>query len=138
MAGYIPYVPYPVNPAILASMKAAVTTIRSRAGPRLDQAMNITPRLIAALVAGCATAVGLALAGTFAARTLWPDYAAAEPEKTYSFIMLAARLTVGMVCTSGAACVTMIVARDKRDGFMVARRALSRCVTPNPSLPRLG
>jgi hypothetical protein len=27
--------------------------------------------------------------------------------------MLAARLTVGMVCTSGAACVTTIVARDK-------------------------
>ena len=74
--------------------------------------MKITLRLIAALVAGCVTAVAIALAGTFTARILWPEYAAAEAEKAFTFVMLASRLTVGVLCTSGAACVTTLIARD--------------------------
>ena len=65
--------------------------------------MNTRLRRIAALRAGCVTAVVIALTGTFVARTLWPDYAAAEPEKAYNLAMLVARLAVGVLCTAGAA-----------------------------------
>ncbi|MES2058192.1 MAG: hypothetical protein V4564_19810 [Pseudomonadota bacterium] len=74
--------------------------------------MKITLRLCVGLVAGCITAVALALAATFVARTLWPDYAAAEPEKAYSVAMLLSRLAAGAFCTAGAACVTTIIAGD--------------------------
>jgi len=74
--------------------------------------MKNTLRRIAGLAAGCVAAVAIALAATLAARTLWPEYAAAEPEKAYTLVMLVARLTVGALCTSGAACVTTLIARD--------------------------
>lgn len=74
--------------------------------------MKIAPRVAVGLAAGCVTAVVIALAATGAARSLWPEYAAAEPEKSYSLIMLVARLVVAAACTIGAACVTTIIARD--------------------------
>ena len=74
--------------------------------------MTITQRRIAGMLVGCVTALALALTGTLVARTLWPAYAAAEPEKTYTFAMLVSRLTVGALCTAGAACVATIIARD--------------------------
>ena len=74
--------------------------------------MKITLRFVAALVAGCVTAVAIAVAATMVTRTLWPEYAAAEPTKAYSLAMLFARLAVGVLCTAGAACVTTLIARD--------------------------
>jgi len=69
-------------------------------------------RFIVSLVAGCFTAVAIALAGVTVARALWPAYANAEPHKTYTLAMLCSRLAVGALCTAGAACVTTIVAQD--------------------------
>ncbi len=74
--------------------------------------MSITLRFIAGVVGGCATAVAIALAASFAARTLWPEYAAAEPHRAYTLVMLVSRLAVAAFCTSAAACFTTIIARD--------------------------
>jgi hypothetical protein len=74
--------------------------------------MNTTLRRIAGLVAGCVTAIAIGSAATVAARTLWPEYAAAEPEKAYTLVMLVSRLAVAALCTSAAACVTTIFAGD--------------------------
>lgn len=58
-------------------------------------------------------AIAFALVATLIARILWPGYAAAEPEKTYTVAMLWTRLAIGALCTAAAACVTTIIARDK-------------------------
>lgn len=74
--------------------------------------MKRTLRLIAGLVVGCVSAVAIANAGFSVLRALWPAYAAAEPEKAYTLAMLFSRLTIGALCTAGAACVTTIIAGD--------------------------
>lgn len=74
--------------------------------------MKITLRLGAAIAAGCVAAVAIAWAATFVARYQWPEYAAAEPNKTYTLIMLVTRLAVGAICTATAAYLTTIIARD--------------------------
>jgi hypothetical protein len=74
--------------------------------------MTSTLRLIASLVAGCVIAIAVASAGFALLRSVWPEYAAAEPEKAYTLAMLFARLTVGAVCTGAAACVTTLIAGD--------------------------
>lgn len=65
-----------------------------------------------ALAAGVATALTIALAATLVARGMWPAYAAAEPHKSYTLIMLVARLSVGALGTAAAALVATIIARD--------------------------
>jgi hypothetical protein len=47
------------------------------------------------------------------ARRVWPEYAAAEPTKAYSLVMLISRLSAGALCTACAAVVTTMVARDR-------------------------
>ena len=74
--------------------------------------MNSRLRFIASLLAGCVTAIAIAYTATLVARSLWPEYAAAEPHKDYTLAMLFSRLAVGVLCTASAACVTTIVARD--------------------------
>jgi hypothetical protein len=76
--------------------------------------MKINQRFVTGLAAGCATAVAIALVGTFAARTLWPEYAAAEHGKAYTLIMLVTRLAVGALCVAGSACITTIIVRDSK------------------------
>ncbi|MEG3143446.1 hypothetical protein U1839_02155 [Sphingomonas sp. RT2P30] len=74
--------------------------------------MTFTVRQGAALAAGGATALAIALAATLAARGLWPAYAAAEPHKTYSVVMFVARLAIGALGTGVAAGVATRVAGD--------------------------
>ena len=74
--------------------------------------MNSTLRLIVGLVVGCVTAVAIAKVGFSALRALWPEYAAAEPERAYSLTMLALRLSIGALCVAGATAVTTIVVGD--------------------------
>jgi hypothetical protein len=71
-------------------------------------------RLVLSVVAGGLTAVAMAIAATMLTRSLWPAYVAAEPTKAYSLAMLIARLAVGACCAAGAAAVTTMVARDRR------------------------
>jgi hypothetical protein len=87
---------------------------RCESRPKLEQRMKINQRFIAGLVAGCVTAVAIALAGTFAARTLWPEYAAAEHDKAYTLVMLVTRLAVGAICVASSACLTMIIVKDNK------------------------
>ncbi len=65
-----------------------------------------------ALAAGVAAALLIALAATLVARSLWPAYAAAAPHKSYTLVMLIARLSVGALGTAVAARATTIIARD--------------------------
>ena len=60
--------------------------------------MKNTHRLIAGLVVGCVSAVAIASAGFSVLRALWPEYAAAEPEKAYTLAMLFSRLSIGAPC----------------------------------------
>jgi hypothetical protein len=74
--------------------------------------MKLKLRFGAALAGGCVTALAIALTATLAARTLWPAYAAAEPRKAYTLVMLVVRLAVGASCAAGSAGVATIIARD--------------------------
>ena len=69
-------------------------------------------RFIAGLLAGCASAVGIAFLGIALLRAAWPEYAEAEPDRAYSLVMLLARLSVAAILTIGAACVATLVAGD--------------------------
>lgn len=75
--------------------------IPQSARPNPEQAMKTTLRFVVALVAGCVTAVAIAVGATLVTRILWPEYAAAEPMKAYSLSMLFARLAVGVLSTAG-------------------------------------
>ena len=76
--------------------------------------MKRTLRWCAGVVAGCLTAVALAIVAALLARTAWPAYAAAVPTKAYSLPMLLVRLVVGGLCTAGGACVATRIVRDAR------------------------
>ena len=67
---------------------------------------------LVSLVVGCLVAIAIAYAGVVVARALWPEYAAAEPQKDYTLTMLLSRLAVGALCTAGAGCVATIIAGD--------------------------
>jgi hypothetical protein len=77
-----------------------------------EYTMKSTWRLMGGLVIGCVVALAIAKGGFSVLRALWPDYAAAEPEKAYTLAMLFARLGIGAVCAAGAACVTTMIAAD--------------------------
>jgi hypothetical protein len=65
-----------------------------------------------ALSGGMLTAVLVGATAVLIARRVWPAYAAAEPTKAYTTVMLFARLTVGACCTACAGIVTTRLARD--------------------------
>ena len=75
--------------------------------------MTLATRRAFGMMAGGVTAIAMALTATILARRLWPEYAAAEPSRAYSVGMLVMRLAVGALCTTGAAAVTTLVARDQ-------------------------
>ena len=70
----------------------------------------IRPRI--SLVAGVLTAVALGVLASFVARSTWPAYAAAEPTRAYTLIMLWSRLAAGAVITAISAIVATRVAND--------------------------
>ncbi len=70
-------------------------------------------RFIVSIIAGCFTAIVIAVLLTVVARIGWPAYAAAEPHKTYTLVMLMARLVAGVLSTAGASAVATIIARDR-------------------------
>ena len=74
--------------------------------------MNRTLRLVAGLVVGCLAAIAIARGAFAVLRTVWPDYAAAEPTKAYTLAMMVSRLGIGALCTAGAACATTVAAGD--------------------------
>lgn len=76
--------------------------------------MILNLRFVVGVGAGCLTAVTIALVATFVARILWPEYAAAEPEKSYTLLMLFTRLIVGALSTAGAACVATTITTGNR------------------------
>ncbi len=75
--------------------------------------MKRVSRFIMSLALGCGIAVAIATAGVLLARSLWPQYAAAEPHKHYTLIMLIARLAVGALSVAAAACGATAFAGDR-------------------------
>jgi hypothetical protein len=78
----------------------------------MEYRMKGTIPLVACLVLGFAIFATLGKLGFTALATLWPAYAAADPDKTFSIAMLLSRLSVGALSTAGAACIATIVAAD--------------------------
>lgn len=68
-------------------------------------------RWIVAFVVGCVTWGAVAGLGFATLRHGWPDYALAEPTKSYTLAMLFARLTVGVLCTAAAGALAALIAR---------------------------
>ena len=64
------------------------------------------------LAVGLATAVAIGAASFFALQTLWPAYAAAVPDKSFTLSMLMTRLLLGVLSTAAAACVATRIAMD--------------------------
>ena len=71
-----------------------------------------TLRLVAALAIGSLAAVVIAAICFSLMRAAWPAYVTAEPTKAYTLSMMLARLSIGVLCAAGAACVATIVAGD--------------------------
>lgn len=64
--------------------------------------------LVRGLVAGCVAVLLVAVAGFWVLRTAWPEYAAAEPSKSFTLSMLVVRLTLGALGTAVAAVVATL------------------------------
>jgi hypothetical protein len=64
------------------------------------------------VVAGGLTAVAIGLTAAVVARRLWPAYAAADPSRAYTLVMLVSRLTAAACITCLAAVVATRVAHD--------------------------
>ena len=76
---------------------------RKRDLPGLSPWVGVLGGLASWLILG-ATSLGML-------RVLWPDYARAEPNKAYTFGMLIARLTIGLICSATAGAVAAKMAR---------------------------
>jgi hypothetical protein len=61
---------------------------------------------------GVAVFAGAAAMSALLAKATWPDYAAADPTRDYSLLMLLARLAAGMLATVAAGWVTVLVDRQ--------------------------
>ena len=70
--------------------------------------------LLAGVVVGFVAWIAVGGAGFLFLRTVWSDYALAEPTKSYTLLMLFSRLAVGGVCTITAGAVSAVVAKSSR------------------------
>lgn len=73
-----------------------------------------TARPIAGLIVGILCAVGIARLAFAALQSVWPEYAAAVPDKAYTLAMLWARLGVAALLTLLSAAAATLVAADRR------------------------
>jgi hypothetical protein len=88
-------------------------------------------RVLAAVLAGSVIS-WVVLTGAFGVlRTLWPEYASAEPDKAYTLSMLLVRLLVFstmIMLTSG---IPTVIARDIRLSWLAAGLILARSIPPH-------
>ncbi len=93
---------------------AAVTGVSHSPRSAIHPGVHLSrsQRVTLGVVAGGLTAVAIGLGAATIARQLWPAYAAAEPRRAYTLVMLISRLTAGACITSVAAIVAMRVAND--------------------------
>lgn len=68
-------------------------------------------RLVAGVLVGFASWLAIGATGFLLLRTTWAAYALAEPHKAYTFGMLLSRLSVGVVCSVAAGCLSTVVAK---------------------------
>lgn len=78
-----------------------------------------TARPIASLVVGTLCAVGFARLAFAALQSVWPEYAAAVPERAYTLAMLWARLGVAALVTLLSAAAATLVAADRRVAWVL-------------------
>lgn len=70
--------------------------------------------LLAGVLVGFVGWIALGAVGFFLLRTGWDAYAAAEPDKAYTFGMLLSRLAIGAVCSIAAGSLATIIAKGNR------------------------
>ena len=78
-----------------------------------------TIRVIAGLVVGILSAVGIARVAFATLQSVWPEYAAAAPDKAYTLPMLWARLGIAALLTLISAAVATLVAADRRVAWVL-------------------
>jgi hypothetical protein len=78
-----------------------------------------TIRVIAGLVVGVLCAAGIARGAFAILQSLWPEYAAAAPDKAYTLPMLWARLGVAALLTLLSAAAATVVAADRRVAWVL-------------------
>lgn len=78
-----------------------------------------TIRLIAGLVIGIVCAAGIARVAFATLQSVWPEYAAAAPDRAYALPMLWARLGVAALLTLLSAAAATLVAADRRVAWML-------------------
>ncbi len=74
--------------------------------------MPISARLVVSLLIGFLCAALIAFVGFSGLRLFWPAYAIAEPTKSYSLMMLLARLALGVVVVAGGVRAATLCADD--------------------------
>lgn len=88
-------------------------------------------RFVAGLILGWVTASAIMAAGFALLRGMWPDYALAEPEKTFTLAMLFARLGIFAALIAGAAGVATLVAGDERAAWLAGGLILLLSLPPH-------
>ncbi len=88
-------------------------------------------RLVAGLVLGWVTAWAIMAVGFSLLRSMWPDYALAEPEKAFTLGMLFVRLSIFAVLMAGAAGVATLVAGDVRAAWLAGGGILLLSLPPH-------
>ncbi|MFM5930399.1 MAG: hypothetical protein ACKOPQ_05780 [Novosphingobium sp.] len=75
-------------------------------------------RLFIGVIAGIAAGLSAAALCFAAMRAFWPGYEAAIPQKSYDFVMLIARLLIGLISVVAAAATATRAARDNGQAGM--------------------
>jgi len=91
-------------------------------------------RILAAVVVGFVVSRIVLEGGYLLLRMTWPAYAAAEPDRTYTFAMLLARLTLFSLMIAVVSATTTLVARDERFPWLVGAIILAVSI-PQHLLP---
>lgn len=71
-------------------------------------------RMVAGLIVGFVCAAGIAKLAFTALQSIWPEYAAAAPQKAFTLPMLWSRLCVAAFLTVASGAAAVLVAGDRR------------------------
>jgi len=97
--------------------------------------MRVTPttvlRCVAGLALGWVTSWAILAGGFSLLRGVWPDYALAEPEKSYTLAMLFVRLVIFSAMIAATAGVAALVAGDRRVAWLAGGLILATSIPPH-------
>jgi hypothetical protein len=88
-------------------------------------------RIVAGVALGWAASWAILNGGFACLRAVWPDYAAAEPEKAYTLTMLFVRLVIFSAMIAGTTAVATLVAGDERVVWLAGGLILAFSIPPH-------